>query len=160
MKYYVTVDGHEHEVVLVERLGALEVTLDGEPVDVGYEEVDRLGQVALLLGDRSHAVSIEETGGECSVTIEGQLYCVQVEDERERAAHAAELEGRRGGGDVKSVMPGIVVQLLVSEGEEVTAGQPLLILEAMKMQNEIEAPAAGRVTRVHVAQGEAVATRR
>ncbi|MCZ6597391.1 MAG: biotin/lipoyl-binding protein [Planctomycetota bacterium] len=156
MKYFVTVDGRQREVVLEERGGELEVTLDGEPVEIGYEEVDRLGQVALLFGDRSHAISIEEAGGEFSVTVEGHVYRVLVEDERERAAHAAEREGRRGGGDVRSLMPGIVIQVLVSEGEEVAAGQPLVILEAMKMQNEIEAPSAGRVTRVHVAPGEAV----
>jgi biotin carboxyl carrier protein len=53
-------------------------------------------------------------------------------------------------------MPGVVVDLLVKNGQEVKAGEPLLILEAMKMQNEILAPADGRVTDVHVARGQAV----
>ena len=55
-------------------------------------------------------------------------------------------------------MPGVVVKLMVAEGDSVEAGDPLLILEAMKMQNEIEAPASGQVTRIHVAEGEAVAS--
>jgi biotin carboxyl carrier protein len=81
---------------------------------------------------------------------------VQIEDERERAAHAAERERGAGGADVKSVMPGIVVDVLVSAGQAVEKGQPLLILEAMKMQNEIQAPQAGRVASLHVQKGATV----
>ena len=157
MKYFVEVNGAQHEVDLVERLGRIEVRLDGELVDCEFEEVDRLGQVALFLGERSHAVSIDGGANECSVTVEGHLYHVLIEDERERAAHAAERERAKSGGDVKAVMPGVVVELMVGEGDLVEAGQPLLILEAMKMQNEIESTTAGRVKRVHVSQGEAVA---
>jgi biotin carboxyl carrier protein len=57
---------------------------------------------------------------------------------------------------VESAMPGVVVELLVAVGDEVEKGQSLLILEAMKMQNEIAAPAAARVTAIHVEQGVAV----
>ena len=57
---------------------------------------------------------------------------------------------------MKSVMPGVVVSLLVAEGDAVEEGQPLLVLEAMKMQNEIAAPAAGSVRLIHVQEGEAV----
>ena len=57
---------------------------------------------------------------------------------------------------MKSVMPGVVVSLLVAEGDVVEEGQALLVLEAMKMQNEIAAPTAGEVRHIHVAEGEAV----
>ncbi len=158
MKYFVSVNGEEHVVELSERLGRVEVRYDGDPTPVVCEEVDRLGQVALFLGDRSYAISIEGGAEECSVTVAGHLYQVRLEDERERAAHAAERERQKKGGDVKSVMPGVVVQVLVKEGDAVNAGQPLLILEAMKMQNEIEAPTDGVVKRVFVSQGDAVAS--
>lgn len=156
MKYFVSVDGHEHEVELVERHGALSVRFDGQPVEVRYEEVDRLGQVALFLGDASYAVSIEGDANEASVTVAGALHRVLIEDERERAAHAAERERGAGGADVKSVMPGIVVDVLVEVGQTVAKGQPLLILEAMKMQNEIAAPQAARVASLHVKKGATV----
>ena len=65
---------------------------------------------------------------------------------------------RSGGGDLLSVMPGVVVKLLVSPGESVDEGQALLILEAMKMQNEIAAPQASLVQAVHVREGQAVAS--
>ena len=156
MKYFVSVNGESHEVELVERLGKLEVSFDGSPLEARYEEVDRLGQVGLFLGNQSFAVSIEGDAEHALVTVAGHLYEVELEDERERAAHQAERSRTKGGGDVKSVMPGVVVKLLVSEGEEVEKDQPLLILEAMKMQNEITAHAPGRVKRVHVTEGKAV----
>lgn len=158
MKYFATVNGEEHELDLIERHGRLEASFDGEPVEVGYEEVDRLGQVALILEGRSYAVSIEGGSGERQVTVAGHLYQVSLEDERERAAHAAERDRASAGGDIKSVMPGVVVSVLVAEGDEVEAGQALIILEAMKMQNEIEAPSAGVVARLHVREGEAVSS--
>jgi biotin carboxyl carrier protein len=156
VKYYVTVNGRDHEVELVERLGELLVTVDGEPLDVRYEEVDQLGQVALFARERTFGMSIEGDGNAITATIAGHLYEVFIEDERERAAHAAERGSAARGGVVKSVMPGVVVELLVAAGDAVTAGQPLLILEAMKMQNEIAAGIDGVVSALHVARGQAV----
>jgi biotin carboxyl carrier protein len=156
VKYYVTVNGEDHEVDVTERMGELRVTVDGAPTEVSYEEVDRLGQVAMVMDGRSYAVSIEGDENDVSVSVAGRFFKVLVEDERERAAHAAERETARKGGVVKSVMPGIVIKLLVAEGDTVEQGEPLLILEAMKMQNEIAAPATAVVRAVHVAEGQAV----
>lgn len=158
MKYFVTVNGRAHVVEVVERLGRLAVSVDGKPLDLSYEEVDSLGQVALICAGRSWGVSIEGDEHQVSCTLAGHLYAVEIEDERERAAHAAEREASKGGGTVKSVMPGVVVKLLVKDGESVEKGQPLLILEAMKMQNEIAAPSAGVVKALHVREREAVAS--
>jgi pyruvate carboxylase subunit B len=158
MKYFITVNGRAHEVDLVERLGELEVRVDGRVLDLSYEEVDNLGQVALLSEGRSGGVSIEGDEHQVAATIAGHLYAVEIEDERERAAHAAEHEASKGGGAVKSIMPGVVVKLLVKEGDQVDKGAPMLILEAMKMQNEITAPARGVVKSLHVREKEAVAS--
>ncbi len=156
MKYFVTVNGRAREVELIERLGQLELRVDGRKLDLSYEEVDNLGQVAILASGRSWGVSIEGDEHNVTCSIAGRLYAVEIEDERERAAHAAEREATKGGGVVKSIMPGVVVKLLVKEGEAVEKGQPLLVLEAMKMQNEIGAPGAGVVKALHVREGEAV----
>ena len=157
MKYFIQVNGRQHEVDVVERLGDLKVAVDGKPLELSYEEVDTLGQVALLSEGRSYGVSIEGDMSKVSVVIAGHLYAVEIEDERERAAHAAERAASKGGGLVKAIMPGIVVKLLVAEGDVVEAGQPLLILEAMKMQNEIASTSAGRIKTIHVREREAVA---
>jgi len=156
VKYFAEVNGREHEVELTERLGQLTVTVDGEAVDLDYESVDGLGQLLVLSEGKSFGVSIEGEDTELAITIAGHLYTVRIEDERERAALAAERAASKAGGVVKSVMPGVVVELLVAVGDEVTRGQPLLILEAMKMQNEIEATADGTVTAIGVEQGQAV----
>ncbi len=156
MKYYVEVNGREREVELTERLGELSATVDGKSVQLSYEDVDNLGQLMVHSEGRSYGVSVEGDANRVGITIAGHLYDVQIEDERERAANAAERAASKSGGLVKSLMPGIVVSILVEPGQTVEAGQPLLILEAMKMQNEIDAPSAGVVSEIHVKQGEAV----
>ena len=156
MKYYVSIHGRPHEVRVVERLGELQVEVDGKPMAIEYEEVDRLGQVAVRVGRKSFGISIEGDEHTLTATIAGHVYAVEIEDERERAAHAAARAAAKGGGLVKSIMPGVVVQVLVQPGQAVEKGQSLLVLEAMKMQNEIAAPADGVVKQVHVTEGAAV----
>lgn len=156
MKIFVDFGGDVREVELVERLGELVVTVDGEPMDVDYREIDRLGQVVLLHEGNSYAISIEGNENQVSVTLAGHSFHMELEDERERAAQLAARAAAKGGGPVKAVMPGVVVQLLVKEGDTVEEGAPLLVLEAMKMQNEIAAPSSAVVQRVHVESGQAV----
>lgn len=156
MKYFVTVNGRAHEVELYERLGELKLHIDGRDYDVSYDAVDDLGQVVLLREGRSFGLSIEGDESRVAVTLAGHFYDVELEDERERAAHAAERASSKGGGVVTSVMPGVVVELLVQRGAWVEKGAPLLILSAMKMQNEIAAPSDGVIAEIHVAAGQAV----
>lgn len=158
MKYFITVNQRPHEVELVERLGRTEVRVDGKPLDLSYEEVDSLGQVVLLRDGKSYGLSIEGSSERVSITLAGHFYDIGIEDERERAAHAAERAAGKGGGAVTAVMPGVVVELLVKPGDAVVKGQPLLILSAMKMQNEILALADGKVKQVLVSAGQAVAS--
>jgi pyruvate carboxylase subunit B len=157
LKYFLDINGRPHEVELTERLGVLSVLVDGEPLDLSYSVVDGLGQFLVLSEGYSYGVSIEGTQTELGITIAGSLYDVHIEDERERAAGAAERAAGKKGGLVKSVMPGVVVELMVEEGQTVEEGQPLLILEAMKMQNEISAPHGGLIEAVYAVAGKAVA---
>lgn len=157
MKYFVKVNGRDHEVELVERLGQLAVTVDAKPLDLTYEEVDDLGQVVLLHEGLSYGLSIEGDEGRVQITLAGHFHDILLEDERERAAHAADRAQGKSGGIVTAVMPGVVVEVLVQPGSSVTKGQPLLILSAMKMQNEIAAPSDGVVQQVLATAGQAVA---
>ena len=156
MKYFVELAGDTYEIEIVERLGELVVSVDGAPTDFTYQEIDRLGQAVATQDGLSYAVSVEGDATNVVVTLAGHTYAMQLEDERERAAHLAEGAARGGGGPVRAVMPGVVVELLVAAGEQVSAGQPLLIIEAMKMQNEITAPGPGCVDAIHVEAGQAV----
>jgi biotin carboxyl carrier protein len=156
MKYFASVNGRTHEVELSEQLGRLVARVDGQELALRYEEVDELGQVSVQCEGRSYALSLEGDGEQVTVTLAGNFYEIGLEDERERAAHAAERASGRGGGVVQAIMPGVVVELLVEPGRTVAKGEPLLILSAMKMQNEIGAPQAGVVKELHVAAGQAV----
>ncbi|QDV08469.1 Glutaconyl-CoA decarboxylase subunit gamma [Planctomycetes bacterium Poly30] len=157
MKTFVQIGETTHQVEVTERLGELQVLLNGEPCELEYNEADNLGQIILMHGGKSYAMSMEGTPHDISVTLAGYRYDCELEDERERAANLAAKAANKGGGVLKAVMPGVVVELLVAEGDEVTEGQPLLILEAMKMQNEIPAGGDGIVKAIHASAGTAVA---
>lgn len=156
MRYHVTVNGRAHEVVVTERLGELVIEVDDKPFDATYQEVDDLGQVVVLHDGKSYGLSIEGDENQVAITLAGHFYDVKLEDERERAAHAAERASGKSGGVVTSVMPGVVVEILVKKGQAVQKGAPLLILSAMKMQNEIAATIDGIVKDLHVTAGQAV----
>jgi biotin carboxyl carrier protein len=68
----------------------------------------------------------------------------------------ASKSGSKKNENLEAPMPGKIVELLTEEGRDVRAGEPLLILEAMKMQNEIQAPVAGKVKKIHVKSGQSV----
>ena len=97
-------------------------------------------------------------------TLEGWVFDVTVEDEprsllRERAGQGSTPRARRGSDVVRAQIPGRVVRLWVAEGDTVEAGQRLLAIEAMKMENEVRAPRAGTVESIRVAAGSSVELR-
>jgi len=154
MKYVAKVDGREYRVGF-DREGT--VTLDGEPVEVDLQSIDGGFHYSLLVGAASHEVFVERCEDVCFVTVGGLRYQIEVEDERARPAgrRRAALE-EAGEAEVTSPMPGVVVAVLVEEGQPVQAGEGLLILEAMKMENEIRASRTGTVIAVEVRPGQRV----
>lgn len=118
------------------------------------------GVARLARGDEAHVVVVEGTGTDWHVTISGRRIPVTVRTHREQLLAEAEVAARQHGGpiDVRASLPGLVVALSVSVGDEVEAGHALATIEAMKMQNEVRAPHAGRVAHVAVAAGQTVAT--
>jgi pyruvate carboxylase subunit B len=164
MKYIATVNGAEH-VVTIEPSG--EVALDGTSQTVQLEGVRRDSLFSLLVGTRSYEVFVEhceyETSAEpCKgryyVTVDGQRHEVQVEDQRFARRGRRESVQAEGAAETAttSPMPGVIVAVLVQEGQAVEAGEAVAILEAMKMENDIRAPCAGVIERVHVTPGQAV----
>jgi biotin carboxyl carrier protein len=159
VKYFVKVGDRELEVLLEERDGEVFARVGNRETKVSYAEVDGLGQYSILTENRSWAASIESNKNntnEFSVGLAGEVYTVSIENERERAAHAAAAHGPAGPRTLNAAMPGIVISVLAKEGDSVEAGAALLILEAMKMQNEVRAEAAGVVKRIFVEAGKTV----
>lgn len=118
------------------------------------------GMARLTDGERSLAVLVEGSGPDRVVTFRGRRIEVSVRSWRERLLAEAERAAQVHGGPivVKATLPGLVVAVAVNEGDEVEEGAPLLTIEAMKMQNEVRAPRAGRIVELAVAPGRAVAT--
>jgi biotin carboxyl carrier protein len=160
VRYYVTLDpdpGAKPVIVDVTELpnGALQAEIDGRPVDI---DVVPLGQqLSVRVDGQVVDLTIEGTPPDVGAVASGHRSYVRVESERMRAAEQARRPANRGGERVvRSPMPGRVVKVLVAPGDEVEAGQGLLVLEAMKMENEVRAPGAGKVAQVHVTAGVAV----
>ena len=155
-------DGLVHRALVGDR--AFDVTIqddqlivDGEPTDYTFE-VLRDGYVSMIVDGESVPVSVEPTGPDTMrVTIAGRRTEVEVKDERDLLVEEFGLgEDAAAGGEVRAPMPGLVLDVLVAEGDEVAADQGLLVLEAMKMENELKAPSGGVVRAVHAASGDAV----
>jgi biotin carboxyl carrier protein len=112
---------------------------------------------SVLIGHASYEAAVVRHDAEVSVGLRARQFRFRVESEQARNARMLEgAGGKSGPAIIKSVMPGRVAKILVREGEEVGQGTPLVILEAMKMENEIRSPSAGVVRRVHVQEGHAV----
>jgi biotin carboxyl carrier protein len=126
-------------------------------VDVGTA---RAGLQSLRIGGAQHEVAIHHQGeGVYQVSTSQGSVAVEVSDPLTvLATQSRDAKGGRRRQTVKAYMPGRVVTLLVTEGQEVTAGHGVLVLEAMKMENEIRAEHDGTVTKIHVQPGQAVDT--
>ncbi len=129
-----------------------EIVLDGKPRALDLREIDRDGLFSLLLDNESYEAMVEEGDGEYRVLINGVLYHVQVADERaKRLAEAAgAFSPTSGEVIVKSPMPGLIVAVPVSEGQQVKKGQVVIVLESMKMENELKASRDGVVSAIKV----------
>jgi biotin carboxyl carrier protein len=113
------------------------------------------GLYSILLDGRSFEAHVRETGREVIVTIDGRDFAFRVEDPREWRRDGTELEAE-GRQKVVASMPGKIVRVLAAAGQTVGAGQGLVVIEAMKMQNEVRSPKSGTVERLLVAEGQAV----
>ena len=112
---------------------------------------------SLLLDGRSHEVALEDGPAGTAVYVDGQRVPVTLPDARRFGAGGRHADGGpQGPGRITSPMPGRVVKVLVAPGDQVVARQGLVVVEAMKMENELRAPAAGTVTEVRVTEGASV----
>ncbi len=158
MKYITTVNGKEYTIEIIDER---HIIVDGRQITVDFNSVSGQPVYSMLVDGKSFEGFVYPGEEAWEVLLMGRQYPVTVEDEREKRLRAA------AGGSVseagkfylKSPMPGMVVTILVEEGQEVEQGQVLLILESMKMQNELKSPRAGTVGRIRVKPGESVEQR-
>jgi pyruvate carboxylase subunit B len=156
MKYYVEIEGRSFEV----EIGPEGMSVDGQPVAADLQANHDSHLWHLVLDGRSHTLRARRRDGrgDWEMEIDGRRHRVRALDERQRAIR--ELAGTaavsHGPIEETAPMPGLVLKVEVSEGEPVERGQGIIIIEAMKMENELKASSTGRVTDIRVAAGQAV----
>jgi len=147
----VDINGSKRDVTVTHTADGVTVTVDGRRYDV--RDVARMADgVGFLLGNESHVARVSNGPNGVQLSVGGRTYQL-----REEVAAADRLAAARGGdGRLDAPMPGTIIAVHVSEGDHVRAGQPLVVLESMKMHNEIASPIDGVVRKVSCRAGERV----
>jgi len=156
MLFDAIVDGRTLRVEVRGTDGRYSVTIDGRLLEVDLFDGGR-DFVSLLVAGRSHEAGLEKRPGGFTVVLADDVVAVDLaEASRGEPPAARKMAG--GPVEVRAPMPGMVVRVLVGPGEQAAAGQGLVVVEAMKMENELRAPRAGRIKDVAVSEGQAVET--
>jgi biotin carboxyl carrier protein len=158
MKYIANIAGKEYAIEVVDER---HISVDGKMLDVDFASVSGQPVFSLIVDGKSYEAYVNPGDEHWEVLLHGRLFSARVEDEREmrlRAAGSARIADT-GEFHLKAPMPGLVVAIPVAEGQQVEKGQVLVVLESMKMQNELKAPREGTVARIRVKIGETVEQR-
>lgn len=156
MKYVVDLNGERREV----EIDGESVVVDGESVAGRVEEIEGTPVRLVTIGSEVHRVIVRRGGsrGVYTLWVDGYRFDGEALDERTRAIRdiTAAAAGASGPAPLVAPMPGLIVRVNVNPGDPVTAGQGLVVMEAMKMENELRSSVAGVVKAIHVAAGKAV----
>jgi len=155
MNYITTIEDHDYQVEIVDER---HVRIGGRLLAVDFESVSGQPVYSLIVDGKSYEAYVYQRDDQWQVLLRGRLYPAQIEDEREKRLRAAGGAAVTEAGEfqLRAPMPGLVVAVPVTEGQEIRRGQVLLILESMKMQNELRSPRDGTVGRVRVKAEETV----
>jgi acetyl/propionyl-CoA carboxylase alpha subunit len=154
MTYEITIDGKPHRLELTRADGLWSCSLDGREVEVDAV-LARPDVLSLRIGNRAYEVKCERVGGETHLWVGSARFAVEVRDPRSLRGRVRAVDDR-GPKKLIAPMPGKIVRVLVSQGSQVEAGAGVLVVEAMKMQNEIKSPKKGTIQKILVSEGTAV----
>jgi len=156
MKYFVRIGEEEHEVLL----DSEGVHLDGEDIAAQVASIDGTPVRMVSIGDEVHRVVVRPgaSRGQYTLWLDGYRFDVEALDERTRAINERSGANAKATGPAPVVapMPGLIVRVNAAIGDAVAAGQGLVVMEAMKMENELRAQSAGKVKNILVTPGTAV----
>jgi biotin carboxyl carrier protein len=158
MRYDATVGGQKEATSIeIEPSGpGYKVTVNGESYQVNAVMLDP-GGISLLVDGKSYAATIQEKKDRLSVLVRNRIFDVSIIDERRgKLNRIATRFSSQGKQIIASPMPGKVVRVLVNLGDSVLEGQGLVVVEAMKMENELKSPKAGKVIELNAREGSAV----
>jgi len=156
MKLLLTINGAENVIDVLALAPACRFQFGDAPERHAHVETPEPGVYSVLMDGRSYDACVEETPNHLVVSLNGFRFEIEARDPRRWSPKAA---GRGGDGvqTIASNMPGKVVRVLVTLGDAVEAGQGIVVVEAMKMQNEMRSPRAGKVLSLSAKEGATVA---
>lgn len=154
MTYEISLDGRTYRLELSQSEGRWSCRLDGREIEVDAV-LARPDVLSLLMGNKAYEVKCERVASDVHIWVGSRRFAPEVRDPRSlrSRSHAADEQGPR---KLTAPMPGKVVRILLAQGAEVEAGAGVVVVEAMKMQNEVKSPKKGTVQKIVVAEGAAV----
>jgi biotin carboxyl carrier protein len=156
MTYDVIVDGKTHHVELTRGKKLWSCKVDGQEIEVDATLTAR-DVMSVLVDGKAYEIKRERSlQGELHMVIGSARYAVDVQDPRSLRTRRAVAGAEAGPQKIKAAMPGKIVRILVNEKDEVKGGQGIIVMEAMKMQNELKSPKDGRVQKILTAEGSTV----
>lgn len=155
MTYEVTIAGQTHKVELTRAGTAWHCKLDGRELPLDVAAIQN-GVLSLLVDGKSYEVKQESTATETNIVIGSERFNATVRDPRSLRSRRSAGGAEEGIKKISSPMPGKVVRILAPVGTEVEAGQGVLVIEAMKMQNEMKSPKKGTIKKISASVGDAV----
>ena len=154
MTYDVTIDGKQYRLELDRAEGRWRCRLDGREIEVDAV-LARPDVLSLRIGNQAYEVKCERVASDLHLWVGSARFAAEVRDPRSLRGRVRALDDH-GPRKLTAPMPGKIVRVLVSQGADVEAGAGVLVVEAMKMQNEIKSPKKGKIQQILVSEGAAV----
>lgn len=154
MTYDIAIDGKNYRLDLNRQESGWSCRLDGREVEVDAV-LARPDVLSLRIGNQAYEVKCERVGGDLHLWVGSVRFAAEVRDPRSLRGRVRAVDDQ-GPKKLTAPMPGKIVRVLVSQGDEVETGAGVLVVEAMKMQNEIKSPKKGTIQKILVSEGAAV----
>ena len=155
MNYHITIDGVNYEVALEKATGFWRCQLNGQTLIVDAV-LARKDVLSLIIDGKAYEIKRERTPTDTHLWVRSRRYAAEIRDPRSLRSQRQAAGDDQGPQRLVARMPGKVVRILVREKAAVEAGQGIVVVEAMKMQNEIKSPKKGTLQKLIVAEGAAV----
>jgi biotin carboxyl carrier protein len=154
-RYFADIEGREYQIEIISNQ---QVLINGEMLEIDFQSLRQDLSYSLLVGGDSYEINLYQDNGFWEVLLRGKQFSVRVEDDRERRLRMAAGESSllKTAVTVQAPMPGLVIDIPVEEGKHVEEGEVLIILESMKMQNELRAPRPGTIVKIQISLNDNV----
>ncbi|MCI0662150.1 MAG: biotin/lipoyl-binding protein [Acidobacteria bacterium] len=156
MKLELIIEGEPAQAEFTSANGIVQLRYNGQMHEAWVSEPEP-GLFLVIINGRVYRCALERSStGETEVVVNNRRISIAVSDKKHLRHHTGAAAGGGGPTGLRSPMPGKVVRILLNPGDQVAAHQGVLVVEAMKMQNEIQSPRAGKVLEINVSEGQTV----